>query len=297
MNQIVLAIVFAAILFSPQAWADNSLPAALPEFMDQTQMAKWSPPQTASTTVSEPSTQFYTGKPYVADAGGYIFKYRTYNPEMSRWTSADPSGFPDGANNQGYLSDPVVQVDSLGLWYSGTPYLSVLTDKAAWNQIKYWNSSSDPLAVDAMSHADGTNSGNWTLSSAEDAAVKASPDYSNQGNPNSFYDSVQTLLYTSLNGFSDPSSFSTPVNHFLFTHGTDEYYAFGHADLSTSGTVTDSNGQWTYTATVTLTDYYTFSQYSNVTYLAPTALGYRLQTAGYIQPFSTSGTWTDTWTE
>jgi RHS repeat-associated protein len=115
MKQIILAVLATAILLSHRAWADNSLPAALPEFMDQQQLAKWSSSQAASTTASEVSTQFYTGKPYVADAGGYVFKYRTYNPEMSRWTSADPSGFPDGVNNYLYAPHPGNQVDATGL--------------------------------------------------------------------------------------------------------------------------------------------------------------------------------------
>jgi len=51
-------------------------------------------------------TVFFTGKPYV-DGLGYVFKYRNYNPELCRWQSADPSGFPDGANNQIYVNNKV----------------------------------------------------------------------------------------------------------------------------------------------------------------------------------------------
>ena len=81
------------------------LPAPLPEFMNQEQLAKWTADQEAAAakeTASAPESanQFFTGKPYVANAGGYVFKYRTYNPEMSRWTSADPSGFSDGPNDK-----------------------------------------------------------------------------------------------------------------------------------------------------------------------------------------------------
>jgi RHS repeat-associated protein len=89
--------------------------------MDDAQAAKWTADQEAAaaketaSTASEPSTQFFTGKPYVADAGGYIYKYRTYNPEMSRWTSADPSGFPDGPNNKVYAPVPTIQIDQTGL--------------------------------------------------------------------------------------------------------------------------------------------------------------------------------------
>jgi RHS repeat-associated protein len=58
----------------------------------------------------------YTGKPYDKDLGTYAFKYREYHPEFSRWTSADPSGFPDGANNYAYITnDPLRWLDADGL--------------------------------------------------------------------------------------------------------------------------------------------------------------------------------------
>jgi RHS repeat-associated protein len=110
-------LAFAAVSLNLHA-ATSTLPAPLPELMNDAQAAKWTADQAAAaqaTSVQEPSTQFYTGKPYVADAGGYIYKYRTYNPEMSRWTSADPSGFPDGVNNQVYAPNAKSQLDSDGL--------------------------------------------------------------------------------------------------------------------------------------------------------------------------------------
>jgi RHS repeat-associated protein len=62
----------------------------------------------------QPDTYFYTGKPYDADLGSYIFAYRDYNPQLNRWTTADPSGFPDGVNNRIYAPVPTVQVDPTG---------------------------------------------------------------------------------------------------------------------------------------------------------------------------------------
>jgi RHS repeat-associated protein len=115
-------LALAAVSFNLQAAPSSTLPAPLPEFMNDEQAAKWTADQeaaaakeTASTSSEQTPTVFYTGKPYVADAGGYIYKYRTYNPEMSRWTSADPSGFPDGVNNQFYAPNPANQLDALGL--------------------------------------------------------------------------------------------------------------------------------------------------------------------------------------
>jgi RHS repeat-associated protein len=57
----------------------------------------------------------YTGKPYNADLGAFVFNYRDYDPRINRWTSADPSGFPDGANNQCYGPVPTHCIDSAGL--------------------------------------------------------------------------------------------------------------------------------------------------------------------------------------
>jgi RHS repeat-associated protein len=115
LSTILLAFTALAI----NLHAAMSLPATLPEFMSHDQLAKWNADQTSATQAvassQETSSQFYTGKPYLADSGGYIFKYRTYNPEMNRWTSTDPSGFPDGANAMFYAPVPTVGLDATGL--------------------------------------------------------------------------------------------------------------------------------------------------------------------------------------
>jgi len=80
------------------------------------------PPQGSGAARSSQSNQlppvagFYTGKPYLAESGSYAFKYREYNPETARWTTVDPSGFPDGANNRLYAAVPTSQFDSNGFW-------------------------------------------------------------------------------------------------------------------------------------------------------------------------------------
>ena len=59
---------------------------------------------------------FYTGKSYDVDLGAYTFQFRNYDPGLKRWTSVDPSGFPDGANNQIYVNNLVLSsVERLGL--------------------------------------------------------------------------------------------------------------------------------------------------------------------------------------
>ena len=103
---------------------EHQPPAPLPEFKTPEQLAKWRTETTARTSaqeVSRPSTldsstPFYTGKPYLAESGSYAFKYREYNPEMGRWTTVDPSGFPDGANALSYCKNtPVNGFDWQGM--------------------------------------------------------------------------------------------------------------------------------------------------------------------------------------
>lgn len=59
---------------------------------------------------------FFTGKPYLEDLENFIFKFRSYSPDNARWTTVDPSGYPDGVNNYQYTnSDPVNFYDPNGL--------------------------------------------------------------------------------------------------------------------------------------------------------------------------------------
>jgi RHS repeat-associated protein len=101
-------------------WAnvtDHQPPAPLPEFKTPEQLAKWRTEQSQKTQTAAPTQEggvFYTGKPYLAESGSYAFKYREYNPEMGRWTTVDPSGFPDGANNRMYAAVPTSELDPNG---------------------------------------------------------------------------------------------------------------------------------------------------------------------------------------
>jgi RHS repeat-associated protein len=113
-NKRTLLVVLA--LTTTQA-AFAAIPAALPEFKTGAQLDVWraeSSAQAAVQSASHPAT-FFTGKPYVESAGGYAFRYRNFNPGLGRWGSADPSGFPDGANNHIYASSPTNGLDPYGL--------------------------------------------------------------------------------------------------------------------------------------------------------------------------------------
>ncbi len=90
----------------------------MPEFKTDKQLAEWRAEKAVAPTnrshVTEESA-FYTGKPYIESSGDYAFKYRNYKPELARWTSEDPSGFPDGVNNQVFVPAPSYRFDPNGL--------------------------------------------------------------------------------------------------------------------------------------------------------------------------------------
>jgi len=101
-----------------------ALQAGLPEFKSkQALQARATSRQVNKEDASE--SIFYTGKPFEANREGYLFKYRNYSAGLNRWTSIDPSGFPDGINNNAYLPTPTYELDWQGLLTvdpnSGTP--------------------------------------------------------------------------------------------------------------------------------------------------------------------------------
>ena len=58
----------------------------------------------------------FTGKMFIKELGCYAFNFRLYSPAECRWTSHDPSGFPDGINSRLYANgSPLDKLDPLGL--------------------------------------------------------------------------------------------------------------------------------------------------------------------------------------
>jgi len=107
-----------ALVASLTSTAFAAFQAPLPEFKNEKQLAEWRAEKASEATkqgYANEETAFYTGKPYLASSGGYAFKYRSYSPELARWTSEDPSGFPDGANTSAYAPIPTSQLDLEGL--------------------------------------------------------------------------------------------------------------------------------------------------------------------------------------
>lgn len=100
-NTIVASVVLMAVSAS-HLWASD-LPAPMPEFQSKDQLALLDanrdvrPVQTKETITSQ--THFYTGRLYDETQKAYIYKDRQYSPILARWTTEDPSGYPDGANN------------------------------------------------------------------------------------------------------------------------------------------------------------------------------------------------------
>jgi RHS repeat-associated protein len=71
-----------------------------------------------SLPATPPQEVFFTGKPYLEETGQYLFLFRHYDPQLARWTNADPSGFPDGANNWQYVANmATLGIDPDGLQF------------------------------------------------------------------------------------------------------------------------------------------------------------------------------------
>jgi len=117
-THIILAAIIAATTAVQAAPAEHKLPAPLPEFKTPEQLAVWRQEMAAkakaadalaakyANSESKASTSaFYTGKPYVKETGSYGFMFRQYDPEHCRWTTIDPSGFPDAANVFLYINN------------------------------------------------------------------------------------------------------------------------------------------------------------------------------------------------
>jgi RHS repeat-associated protein len=130
-----------ALVASLTSTAFAAFQAPLPEFKNEKQLAEWRAEKAAEATsqgYAAEDTAFYTGRPYIASTGSYAFKYRSYSPEVARWTSDDPSGFPDGANNLIYVSNQCLSYcDPNGLsqvLVTFSNYALVISNNYTWAQ-------------------------------------------------------------------------------------------------------------------------------------------------------------------
>ena len=87
----------------------------------------------------------FTGKPFIKEIDGYIFSNRTYLPELGRWNTFDPLGYPDGKNNFSYFTDPNAGVDPEGttqLYIDGVPedtWVNSNDGKGVFGSPIFWN--------------------------------------------------------------------------------------------------------------------------------------------------------------
>jgi RHS repeat-associated protein len=104
-----IAVVAALAAIVVQSALAGSLPEIMtPEELRALRAGQIARAATAQADVAKSETPtLYTGKIIDADSGGYLFKYRNYDPEMNRWTTVDPSGYPDGANNGLYINNSI----------------------------------------------------------------------------------------------------------------------------------------------------------------------------------------------
>jgi len=152
-----------ALVASLTGTAFAEFKAPLPEFKNEKQLAEWRAEKASEATrqgYATEETAFYTGKPYLASSCGYAFKYRSYSPEVVRWTSGDPSGFPDGANQNRYAPNPTSEIDFMGL--------------VAW-KIRVTGSGSNDLTPSMVWRSDGVIGAQATLHVLGGGGIPADP--------------------------------------------------------------------------------------------------------------------------
>ena len=201
-TQIILAAVIAATSAIQAATAEHKLPAPLPEFKTPEQLAKWRQEMTEKAAAADALTKsssstfaFFTGKPFVEETGSYAFKFRQYDPELNRWTSADPSGFPDSANNCRYSNSPTFEFDVLGLTNKHYAYIYAYSGDPTY----------DAPSAAYVSDMVGVHMGKFQTADAKNSALKYVSDgdyiqYGSISNPNqlasfSFYDQIYVVAH------------------------------------------------------------------------------------------------------
>ena len=248
----------------------------LPEFMNTQQLTAWlaqhAAPAVMATQAPDEQTQFFTGKPYDAASGTYLFKYRTYNPNLARWTSIDPCGFPDGANNQLYAPIPTSKIDALGLFTTGDSYGGSLPPNPtsdmslAYLAPAYFVSQSAPLSARACSWCVGGTTAtiaNLALNPEEQALFTGDPAFGNVD---------RYILGKVAAAQGDSVSFASTSDHPDVTFATGDLSTAIHAvtgGVGLDGTITPwlntSDNRWYYNdnLTISFSDPYDFAMGDN----------------------------------
>jgi RHS repeat-associated protein len=133
-----------------------------------------------------PQELFFTGKPYLEETGQYLFLLRYYDPELARWTTPDPSGFPDGANNKVYVRCPTVQLDAFGLYtYS---YYDLTVGASPQSEINSFK--------DALAHYRSSAKGSVPAGQGLYSEMRADSSYKNRVLTGSLPDRISGRLAT-----------------------------------------------------------------------------------------------------
>ena len=225
---------------------------------------------------------------------------------MGRWTTVDPSGFPDGANNRLYAAVPTSQLDNNGCkitadlsGYSG----SVIDAARKWNALEGFASIGLPLTYTSMIHAE--NGGEWANDKALNSAINKSSIVDGGG---AFDTGVDNWLHN--NNVSGNGSLAVDMTGLHNNGSTPGHYELNEWDLaksvhgvtfSVTGSVSGygSSTGWQYDSTVSYSKEYTFKiHYDDGAAMSPfNAIGVALQKVGLISPYPISGSFLDSWVE
>jgi len=289
---------------------EHQPPAPLPEFKTPEQLARWRAETTAKTanlesassrpSTLDSSTPFYTGKPYLAESGSYAFKYREFNPKMGRWTTVDPSGFPDGANNRIYAAVPTTEFDDNGLYIKSelSGYSSLIQDDAGlWNLLE---AGSLPLTSTAMRHAESGEK--WINDDALNNAIMESQLFDPK-----VYSDVQSWLNSNVSSNGDlnvnMSAYGNNGGHGHYNFDLSDFdlkFALHGVSFAVTGYISGygKGSSWTFDGTVSYSKNWTFTNHrADKNILWYNKLGLDLEDAGLIHAYSVSGSFFSNWYE
>ena len=279
----------------------------LPEFMNAQKLTLWRAQHTPTETMlpaKDAHSLFFTGKPLDTTSGNYLFMFRSYNPNRARWNSTDPSGFPDGANNQIYAPVPTHALDSLGLysaWHDEQTDLGILRQQCVQWRAEQWN-----FAANLLSHfyKNLAPSSDYTGTPEEAAEIRDSKKFRAAAlqRLEALYGSMGLGTY-SVGELYKPNTWNPAFEARYITGGL--FYALGGAHFWYQGTLNVTKGTqgtiYTFSGTMQQVDRYTFD-----TWDAGAAAWLKLDKSAqaardmelkyHCLPFFNIEKWTDTFT-
>ncbi len=173
------------------------------------------------------SGAFFTGKPSVPGLG-YAFLLRSYRPDLAKWQTADPFGYPDGWNRLAHCNNGVTDaVDWLGA------VRVVCYDKNGRTQVPVVNAwelresrreglgaEAGHFGVDTIDISRDFNTGEWVFSLHLDLAVSAS------ARPASSFHVGEVVEYRGHDGSVGDSYVSPPLYEAVSAHEWGHAYEF-----------------------------------------------------------------------